>query len=180
MKILILHGSARKNGNTGILADEFARGAKDAGHEVTRIELKEKVIKDCVGCGICQTNGGKCVQKDDMLDIYNEILDTDVIAFISPVYFYTWTSLMKRVLDRTFAIETLLTNKIFYLVSAGAALEEKYMKTMFDCYHQYVSCFRGEGNKDGGILMAYGVNSPADVKNTNYIQMAYDLGNGIM
>lgn len=179
MKILILHGSARKNGNTGTLADEFARGAKDGGHEVIKIELKEKTIKDCIGCGVCQTNNGKCVQKDDMAIIYKEMLDADVIAFASPVYFYTWTSLMKRVLDRTFALETLLTHKKFYLISAGAAPEEKYMQTMFDSYHQYISCFRGEGNKDGGILMAYSMNSPMDVKNTNYMKMAYELGNKI-
>ena len=52
------------------MADEFVRGAKDAGHEVLKIELKEKEVKDCMGCGICQTNGGKYVQKDDMAGIY--------------------------------------------------------------------------------------------------------------
>jgi len=179
MKILVLHGSARKNGNTGILADEFARGAKDAGHEIIKIELKEKTIKDCMGCEACQTNGGKCVQKDDMTSIYKEMIEADVIAFASPVYFYTWTSLMKRVLDRTFALQTLLTNKKFYLISAGGAPEEKYMQTMFDSYRQYISCFGGEGNKDEGILMAYGMNAPSDVQNTDYMQMAYDLGNKI-
>lgn len=179
MKILILHGSARRNGVTGQLADEFARGAKDAKHKVSKIELKEKEIKDCMGCGACQKNGGNCVQKDDMSAIYKEMLNSDVIVFASPVYFYTWTSLMKRVLDRTFAVEYLLVNKKFFLISSGAAPEEKYMQTMFDSYHQYISCFKGEGNEDGGCLMAYGMNLPTDIQNTEYMKKAYDMGNKI-
>ena len=49
MNVVILHGSSRVNGVTGQLADEFARGAKDAGHHVTKVELREKTIKDCAG-----------------------------------------------------------------------------------------------------------------------------------
>lgn len=114
-----------------------------------------------------------------MLEIYKEILDADIIVFVSPVYFYTWTFLIKSTLDRLFALESIITDKKFGLISAGAAPEEKYMKTMFDSYHQYILCFRGEGNKNGGIIMAYGTNSPGDVRNSKYIQMAYDLGNSI-
>lgn len=113
MNVLILHGSCRVNGVTGQLADEFACGAKDAGHHVTKVELREKTIKDCAGCGACQINGGNCVQKDDMATIYQEILEADVIVLASPVYYYTWISLMKRTLDRTFALQSLLHNKKF-------------------------------------------------------------------
>ena len=110
---MILHGSCRVNGVTGQLADEFACGAKDAGHHVTKVELREKTIKDCAGCGACQINGGNCVQKDDMATNYQEILEADVIVLASPVYYYTWISLMKRTLDRTFALQSLLHNKKF-------------------------------------------------------------------
>lgn len=53
------------------------------------------------------------------------------------------------------------------------------MRTMIDSYHQYISCFRGAGNKDDGYLMAYGMNIPADVRNTDYLQQAYDMGKKI-
>lgn len=69
-----------------------------------------------------------------------------------PVYYYTWTSLMKRTLDRTFALQSLLHNKKFFLLSAGAAPEEQYMQIMLDSYRQYIFCF--EGNEDGGYVMA--------------------------
>lgn len=179
MKILILHGSARTNGVTGKLAKEFANGAQNAGHNVSKIELKEKMINDCMGCGVCQKNNGKCVQQDDMTEIYRKMLEADVIVFASPIYFYTWTSMMKRALDRTFAVQSLLSNKKFFLISSGAAPEEKYMQTMFDSYHQCISCFRGEGNVDAGYVMAYGMNSPEDVASTDYLKQAYDMGNKI-
>ncbi len=179
MRVFILHGSARKNGVTGALAEEFARGAKEAGHEVTKIELKEQTINDCLGCGACQMNGGNCVQKDDMTAIYQEILSSDVIVLASPVYYYTWTSMMKRVLDRTFALQSSLANKTFYLLSSGAAPDEQYMQTMFDSYHLYISCFAKQGNKDGGYVMACGMNAPADVTGTKYLKDAYELGKNL-
>ena len=41
-KVLILSGSPRKNGNSDLLCNEFARGAKEAGHEVEKIRVAEK------------------------------------------------------------------------------------------------------------------------------------------
>lgn len=162
--ILIIKGSPRKKGNTSTMADAFAKGAKENENMIEEVILKEKMIGDCLGCGACQENGGNCIQKDDMTEIYENMKKADVIVFACPVYFYTWTSLMKRMIDRTFAVESILTNKKFYLLSAGAAPEEKYMQTMINSFRQYISCFRAGGNEEGGILFAYGTNGPADVK----------------
>lgn len=175
--VLIIKGSPRKQGNTSLLAEEFSCGAKDAGHEVKEVLLKEKKIGDCLGCGACQKNGGHCVQKDDMTEIYEALMYADVIVFASPVYFYTWTSLTKRMIDRTYAVEPLLKNKTFYLLSAGAAPEESYMQTMIDSFRQYVSCFRAGGNKEGGYLFACGTGAPGDVKEMPVLEKAYRMGN---
>ncbi len=45
MKVLVMHGSKRKNGNTGLLASEFIRGAEEAGHQVERVELGD-IVKE--------------------------------------------------------------------------------------------------------------------------------------
>ena len=50
MKIIILQGSPNKNGSTAILTEEFTRGAKEAGHEVHRIDVDEFDINPCTGC----------------------------------------------------------------------------------------------------------------------------------
>ena len=62
MKILILTGSPRSKGTTSLLADEFAKGAKEAGHEVVRFDTGILNIRPCIGCHHCQNNGtNKCV-----------------------------------------------------------------------------------------------------------------------
>ena len=175
-KVLIIKGSARKKGNTALLADEFGRGAKEAGHEVSEIVLQEKQFGDCLGCGACQRNGGACVQKDDMDAIYEALKETDVIVLASPVYFYTWTSLIKRMLDRTFAVEMLLQNKTFYLISTSAAPDERFAKTMIDSFRQYIACFPGNGNKEGGYLIGCGTNAPGDIKGMDVMEKAYRMG----
>lgn len=175
-QILIIKGSPRKSGNTSAMADAFVRGTSENKNIITEVVLKDKTIGDCMGCGACQRNGGVCVQKDDMAEIYDAMKKADVIVLASPVYFYTWTSLMKRMIDRTFAVEPFLTDKTFYLISTGAAPEEKYMQTMIDSFRQYISCFRAGGNEAGGILFAYGTNGPSDVKNMSALEEAYQMG----
>ena len=52
-KVLVISTSPRANSNSDALADEFARGAKDAGHEVEKIAIREKNIQFCKGCLAC-------------------------------------------------------------------------------------------------------------------------------
>lgn len=47
MKVLVMHGSKRKNGNTGLLASDFIRGAEEAGHQVERVELGGQKYVEC-------------------------------------------------------------------------------------------------------------------------------------
>ena len=83
---------------------------------------------------------------------------------------------MKTVIDRTFAIEKSLNHKKFYLISAGAAPEEKYMQTMIDSFRQYISCFQAGGNEEGGIIFAYNTNGPSDVKTMSVLDDVYKAG----
>ena len=70
----------------------------------------------------------------------------------------------------------ILKNKKFYLLSAGAAPEEKYMQTMINSFHQYISCFRAGENEEGGILFAYGTNGSSDIKTMSVLEGAYQMG----
>lgn len=175
-RVLVLVGSPRKHGNTDRLADEFILGAQETGHHVEKIYLKDRKINGCLGCGACQRNGGACVQKDDMGDIYEKWLASDVVALVSPVYFYTWSSQMKTVLDRTFAIEQKVTNTDFYLISAGAAPTEDYMSLMLEGFRKYVGCFRSGGNREGGYVFGLGTNAPGDVAGSDAMTKAHEMG----
>ena len=64
-KILVLVTGGRPRGNTLQLADAFAQGAREAGHEVQVLYLQNKEIRGCLGCNACRY-GKPCVQKDDL------------------------------------------------------------------------------------------------------------------
>ncbi len=157
-------GWPRTKGNTATMADIFAKGAIENHNAVTEIVLKDKTIIDCSGCAICQQNGGKCVQDDDMNEIYDEMYKADVIVLACPVYFYTWPSLMKRMIDRTFAIEDSMDKKIFYLLGAAATRKEINVQTMIKCFRQYISCFGENESEDGSIIFAYDTRKTENVK----------------
>ena len=72
--VLILSGSPRKGGNSDLLCDEFMRGAKEAGNNVTKINVASKKIAPCHACYFCREHGGECAYKDDMAEILQACL----------------------------------------------------------------------------------------------------------
>ena len=77
-KVLIISTSLRGGSNSEILANECAKGAKEAGHDVELLSLKGKDIKYCIGCLSCQRTG-MCVQKDDIADIMAKVKNAEVV-----------------------------------------------------------------------------------------------------
>jgi len=103
MKILAINGSMKaKNGCTDKILQPLLTGMQKAGAEITTIYLAEKNIKHCMGCFACwfQTPG-KCVIKDDMSDVLEEMLKADLIIYGTPLYCYSASGLMKDCLDRS-------------------------------------------------------------------------------
>lgn len=102
--VLAIVSSPRKNGNTELLVDEFVKGAKEAGHAVEKLCLREKKIAPCLACEACLRNGGACVQKDDMGEILEKFIAADVVVLSSPVYYYSVCAQLKAMIDRTLPI----------------------------------------------------------------------------
>lgn len=104
-KVLILLGSPRRKGNSAILAEQIARGAKSQKAKVETIYLQEKDIAPCKSCMHCQKKDSKgCSIKDDMQDIYPKLLEADVWVIASPVYWFTMSAQTKIFMDRWFAL----------------------------------------------------------------------------
>ena len=83
MKILVLNGSPRPQGDTAKMVAVFRETAESAGHDVAVINVCRKNIKGCLACEYCHGKGhGVCVQKDDMQEIYAELKDTQM--FFTP------------------------------------------------------------------------------------------------
>ena len=85
MRILVLNGSPRPHGNTAEMVAVFKESAEEAGHEVTVIDICKKNIKGCLACEYCHGKGqGKCVQHDDMQEIYVKLRNTNMLILASP------------------------------------------------------------------------------------------------
>jgi len=98
-KILGVMGSPRFKGNTHVLVSTILDAAKEAGAEADIALLGDLEIRECDGCHVCW-EGKKCPKNDDMNSIYPKIIDSDVIVFGTPVYWYGPTALMKAFIDR--------------------------------------------------------------------------------
>lgn len=98
-KVLIISVSLRKNSNSDLLAQQFAKGAQEAGYQVETISLREKNIQFCTGCMAC-LKAPRCVIRDDANTIVEKMGNADVICFATPVYYYEMAGQMKTLLDR--------------------------------------------------------------------------------
>ena len=173
-KVLILSGSPRKGGNSDLLCDEFARGAKESGNDVEKIRVSEKKIGYCSGCYYCQKSGGVCAKKDDMTEILQKIIDADVLVLSSPVYFYSIDAQLKALIDRTVARWTEVKNKEFYYIMTSADGEKSAQETTLACFRGYADCV--EGAKEMGVIYGLGVYEPGEIKDRPIMKEAYEMG----
>ncbi len=103
--ILILKGSPRERGNSSVLADQLAAGAKSNGAKVDSIYLHGLNIRACDACDLCELGNG-CVINDDMQDVYSQLEAADAIVLASPVYWFTFSAQMKLCIDRWYAYQS--------------------------------------------------------------------------
>lgn len=101
-KILVLTGSPRVKGNSNRMAKAFIEAAEKAGHEVTRFDTARMKINGCQGCMYCIEHGSTCVQHDDFDQIRKPFEQADVLVYVTPIYYYSYTAQLKAALDRTF------------------------------------------------------------------------------
>lgn len=103
MKVLALHGSPRKEGNTSLLLKQLVKGLKEKGAEVTEVEICDLNILPCVADYSCAETG-ECVLEDDMQDMYQYFIDHDCIVVAAPIFFYNVNAQTKALIDRSQAL----------------------------------------------------------------------------
>lgn len=114
MKILVLNGSPKRDkSDTMHMTRSFLMGMNDIRkNDVHIIDVIDKKIEYCTGCFECMKNGGKCIHQDDMLDILNEILQSDILIFSFPLYGYGMPAPLKALLDRTLPLGSMAMQKV--------------------------------------------------------------------
>lgn len=173
MNILVLTGSPRKNGNSATLATQFIKGAEEAGHTVARFDAAFKNVHSCTACNSCGMNG-PCVFQDDFQFVRERIIPADLVAFATPLYYFGFSSQLKAVIDRFYAINGSIhvPKKAVLLMTYAdnAARKERPLLAHYEMLLSYL------GWTDAGRIVAPGVWPAGAVNSTPYPQKAYELG----
>lgn len=104
MKIVVITGSPRKNGNSFAMTDAFIKEAEQKGHTVSRFDAAFLKIGGCHACMTCYKTGKACSFDDDFNLIASAILEADAVVFTMPVYWYSIPAQVKGVIDRLFSL----------------------------------------------------------------------------
>ncbi len=176
MKILVITGSPRKNGNSNTLAEHFIKGAEEAGHKVVRFDSAFKNVHPCIACNKCGMNG-ECVFKDDFEFVRNNIVDADAVVFATPMYYFGISAQIKAVIDRFYAINGQIhVPKKAVLIMTYADTSSKEAQPIISHYETLLNYL---GWSDAGKVIASGVWTEGSVNNTQYPKQAYELGKNI-
>ena len=176
-KVLVISSTLRKNGNSEILAQEFAKGVNESGNEAEFVSLRDKEIKFCKGCLACQKLGS-CVIKDDSNEIVEKMKNADIIVFASPIYYYEMSGQLKTLLDRA---NPLFTSdykfRDIYFLAAAADTDSHAADIAANGIKGWISCFPKAHLKN--VVLGAGAEAAGDIKNNPILEYAYNMGKGV-
>ena len=101
MKVLMINGSPRVDGNTGIALKEMEQVFSQEGIEVETVQVGNQAVRGCMACGYCGKNG-KCVFDDVVNELAPKFEAADGLVVASPVYYASANATLIAVLDRLF------------------------------------------------------------------------------
>ncbi len=174
MRITTLLGSPKKQGNTATVLGWVEEELKSMGHDVERIYLNNKSIGGCLGCAKCREKPETiaCVQKDDAIDILENMISSEVVLFASPVYFWGFSSQTKALIDRGYSLVTnyhqpghtsLMEGKRIGLLVTGAGDYEENAEGMFVAFDRIVDFLLA---RKSGELYVGGCSTPSELSET--------------
>ncbi len=177
MKITVIKSSPHKKGSSNMLAGEFIRGAKEAGHTVQELDAARMNLHPCLGCEHCGMDG-PCAQKDDMGQIRDALLSADLAVFVTPVYYFGMSAQLKTVIDRFYSYTLKLSARHLKTVLIAAAWDSDpdvmpYLKGHYEKLCRYMN-FR-----DQGQILGTGCGTPSMTKNSPHMKEAYELGRSL-
>lgn len=178
-KIIVLNGSPRPKGNTSALVEEFSRGARESGCEITIFNLDKMNIHGCKGCfGGGRNFDSPCVQKDDMDKIYPAYRAADVVVLATPLYYWHFSGQIRTAFDRLFAVAECDPNyrnpkkeSVLLMAAEGYGFD--------DALKYYKNLMKHLGWTERGHVLAGGVMKIGDIKGHKELNKAYELGKSL-
>ena len=158
MKVLLINGSPRANGNTSIALDEMIKIFEAEGVETELIHIGNKVIRGCVACLKC-FELGHCVFNDVVNEIEPKFMEADGFVVGTPVYYGSPNATKLAFLDRLF-YSTFTKDKTMK-VGAGVVI-----------------CRRGGASSSFDVLNKYFSITGMAIAGSQYWNMVYGLEKG--
>ena len=177
MKVVIITGSPHKNGTSAYLADQFIKGAQEAGHEIIRFDAAFKDVHPCLGCEKCHGDTPVCVFKDDMQELNPHLIDADAVVFVSPIYYYDITAQLKAVVDRFYANDSLIHNDKKAILMVTMADNKTQSADGALASFRLMSHFLGW--TIAGTVVGVNCWTLDMLQNTDYPKQAYELGRSL-
>ena len=175
MKITMVLGSPREDSISTRMAESFAKGAEENGHEVVTYKINEMDMLGCQACGCCRKYDTNCVIDDDLSDYFDDLWESDALVVTSPNYYSQISGPMITFMNRHYCLNDKdknprfkETKKVYGFFAQGAPEGyERYMPN----YEWYMSMFTSK-NMELGKMLICGGNSDVDA----FIEEAYKAG----
>ncbi|MCI1304903.1 MAG: flavodoxin family protein [Lachnospiraceae bacterium] len=180
-EILVLTGSARKKGNSDLLADAFIKGAEKAGHHITKICTADLSIGGCKGCDGCWKSGGNCIFNDDMRKLEPLLEKADVLVIATPMYWSMMPAQLKAPIDRLYQYDPVHGGRHLHiresiLLTCGETEEKEDFAMIKSCF-RFISEYNGMKVRD--VIAVPGVKEAGEILKKTELAQAEKLGHEI-
>ena len=177
MNILVIESSPHKKGSSNLLAEEFIRGAKESGHSIEIFDAGHADLHPCLGCDFCGMNG-PCTQKDDMAALWVKLLTTDMIVFVTPLYYFGVSAQLKTVIDRFYNYTGKLSGRKVKTALIVAAWDSNEW-TMESIQSYYQTLCRYMNFQDQGSILGVGCGAVSQTRGSRFPRLAYEFGKSL-
>lgn len=179
MNVVSFLGSPRKQGMTAEALGQVLAGIQKE-HEATSdlVFLQEKNIHPCTGCHHCKTTKeGKCILKDDMVEMMDKIETSEVLIFATPIYWWSVTAQLKLLIDRLYALDFRnrkegKAKKIVLIMTYGGPLPNSGPETVEALFREVCQYLKVDLVGVLGICTG----EMETIQNTRHWSEAYDFG----
>ncbi len=177
MRVVILKGSPHKKGSSNMLADQLQKGLQENGHSVTILDAAHMDLHPCLGCGRCGMDG-VCVQPDENRFIRDELLNANMVVFVTPVYYFGMSAQLKMVIDRFYSYTNRLADKRLKAILITAAWDDNEDVMPYIADHYKKLC-RYMNFENCGMILGTGCGTPEMTRKSRHMQTAYELGKSL-
>lgn len=176
-KVTVITGSPHRRGTSFLLADEFIRGVKEQGADVFRFDAAFKRVTACSGCDRCGLGSSPCVYRDDMFELNPHLLESDLIVFCTPLYYFGFSAQLKLVIDRFYAINNPFHSRKSAVLLATAWNDDDWTMSALVAHYETLCRYMYWENK--GMVLATGCGTRSMIEASNFPNEAYELGKSV-